>query len=91
MGTMLKRVVIDETLEMPFKFARHVGWATGTGAIQQALGPLLGKALHPFAEGRIGEVEQRGDRIDMVARDDLTDSLRAAKAPGLFRLFEYGL
>jgi hypothetical protein len=88
---MLKRVVIDETLEMPFKFARHFGWATGTGAIQQALGPLLGKALHPCAEGRMGEVEQRGDSIDMVARDDLTDSLRTAKDPGFFRLLEHGV
>jgi hypothetical protein len=62
----------------------------GTGAIQQALRPLLSKALHPFVEGRIGEVEQRGDRIDGVTCDDLTDSLHAAKDTGLFRLFEYG-
>jgi len=88
---MLKRVLIDEALEMPYKFAGHFGWATSTGAIPQALGALLGKALDPCAEGRIGKVEQRGDGIDVVARDDLTDGLRAAQDLGFLRLLEYGV
>jgi hypothetical protein len=88
---MLKRVLIDEAVEVLFQCARDFARSTGTGPISQALGPLLGKALHPFAEGRVGKVEQRGDRIDVVTCDDCTDSLRAAKDTGLFRLFEYGL
>jgi hypothetical protein len=52
---------------------------------------LTGEALYPFTEGRIGKVEQRGDGIDVVARDDLTDRLRAAKDPGFCRLLEHGL
>ena len=91
MGTMLQRVLIDEALEMPFKFTGHVGWATGPGAIQHALGTLRGKALPPGAEGRSGQVEQRGDSLDLVARDDLTDGLRAAKDPDLCGLLEHGV
>jgi hypothetical protein len=88
---MLKRILIDEALEMPFKFAGHFGWATGTRAIQQALGTLLGKALYPFAEGRIRKVKQRGNGINVVARDDLADGLCAAKDPSFLRLLEHGV
>jgi len=52
---------------------------------------LLGKALDPFAEGRIRKVEQRGDSLDVVARNDLTDGLGAAKDPGFLRLREHGV
>jgi hypothetical protein len=91
MGTMLERVLIDEAVEVLFEGAGDFARPTGTGAIQQALGTLLGKALHPFAEGRIGKVEQHGDSIDVVARDDLTDGLRAAKDPGRLGLLEHGV
>jgi hypothetical protein len=59
-------------------------------AVQQALGPLLGKALPPCAESRIGNVEGRGDGGDAVACDDCTDGLGPAKSPGLLRLREPG-
>jgi hypothetical protein len=88
---MLKRVLLDEALEMPCKCAGHLGGATGTGAIPQALGTLLGKALDPFAEGRIRKVEQRRNGMDVVARDDLADGLRAAKDPRFLRLLEHGV
>jgi hypothetical protein len=48
---MLQRVLIDEAVEVLFQDARDFTRSTSPGAIQQALGPLLGKALHPFAEG----------------------------------------
>jgi len=88
---MLQRVLIDEAVEVLFQDARDFTRSTSPGAIQQALGPLLGKALHPFAEGRIGKVEQRGDGLDVVARHDLTDRLRAAKDPGFLRLLEHSV
>jgi len=88
---MLQWVLIDEALEMPFKCASHFGWATSTGAIQQALGTLLGQALAPLAEGRMRKVEQRGNGIDVVARDDLADGWRAAQDPRFLRLFEHGV
>ena len=88
---MLKRVLIDEAVEGLCEGACDFARPPGSGAIQQALGPLLGKALHPLTEGRMGKVEQCGDRMDVVARDDLTDGLCTAKDPGLLGLLEHGV
>jgi hypothetical protein len=88
---MLEWVLIDEALEMPCKCTRHWGGATSTGALQQALGTVLGKALDPWAEGRIRHVEQRGTGLEVVARDDLADGLRAAKDPRVLRRFAHGV
>ena len=78
---MLQGVLVDEAIEVLCQLARDFGWSLGARAIQQALGSLLRKALHPFSEGGIGHVEGRGDGVDMVAGHDLTDGLRTAKAP----------
>jgi hypothetical protein len=67
---MLEGVLIDEAVEGLCEFTRHFGWATRAWAIPQALGPLLGKALHPCAEGGIGQMESRGDSVNMVPCPD---------------------
>jgi hypothetical protein len=90
-GAVCKRVLIDEAVERLFECAGHFAGASGTRVIQQALWPLMGKALHPLSQGGIGKVEGRGDGVDVVPRDDLTDGLRTAKDTGLLSLFEYGL
>lgn len=68
-----------------------IRWATGARAIPQARCPLLHKALHPFAQGRIHKVERLGDGCDIVARHHRMDGLRTAKDAGLLDLFKYGL
>jgi hypothetical protein len=83
--------LIDQAIEVLFEFTRHFGWAARARAIQQALRPLLGKALHPFAEGRIRKVQGCGDGADVVASDDLPDGLRTAKDAGLLGLLEHGI
>ena len=83
---MLEGVLIDEAIEVLFECAGHFGRSPGTRAIQQALRPLLRKALHPFSACGIGHVEGRGDGVDMVAGHDLTDGLRTAKDPSLLGL-----
>jgi len=88
---LLEGVLINQAIEVLFQLAGDFAGSTGPWTIQQALGALLGKALHPFTEGRIGKVEQRGDGIDVVARNDLTDGLRAAKDSGCLRLLEHGV
>jgi hypothetical protein len=88
---VLQGVLIDEAIEVLFQFARHFGRSPGAGAIQQALGPLLRKALHPFAEGGIGQMERLGDGVDMVAGHDLPDRLRTAKDPRFLGLLEQGI
>jgi hypothetical protein len=56
-------VLIGETIEMLFQLTRHFGWATGARAVDEALRTCMGKAMHPFAEGRIGKREGVGDRL----------------------------
>jgi hypothetical protein len=88
---MLEGVLIDQAIEVLFQLARDFGRSTGARSIQQALGPLLRKALHPFSECGIGQVEGRGDGVDMVACHDLTDGLRPAKDASLLGLLQDGL
>jgi hypothetical protein len=90
-GAVLKGVFIDEAVEMLVQGAGHFAWAPGARAIQQALGPLMRKALHPFSERGIGQMESLGDGVNMLACHNLTDGLRPAKDPDLFRLLQYGL
>jgi hypothetical protein len=64
---VLKGLLIDKAVEMLFEGAGHFAWSPGTRSIQQTLWPLLRKALHPFSESGIGQVEGRGDGVDMMA------------------------
>jgi hypothetical protein len=86
---VLEGVFVNEAIEVLFELARDFGWSTGGRSIQQALGPLLRKALHPFTQGRIRQVEGRGDGRDMVTRDHRTDSLGTAKDTRLLGLLEH--
>jgi len=88
---MLQGVLVDEAIKVLFQLARDCGRSPGARAITQALGPLLRKALHPFAEGGIGHMERLGDGVDMVACHDLTDRLRTAKDPRFLGLLEHGV
>jgi hypothetical protein len=88
---VLEGILIHEAVEVLFECTGHFARAPGTRAIQQALWPLLRKALHPFSERGIGQVEGLGDGVDMVACHDLTDGLRTAKDAGLRGLFQDGL
>jgi hypothetical protein len=88
---MGQRVVIDEAVEMLFERTGHCARTTRAWAIEQSLRSLLGTALDPLSQGRIGKVEGLRDGRDVLARDHLTDGLRPAKDPGLLGLFEYGL
>src|SRR6266571_5731905 len=88
-GALLQRVLIDEAIEVLFQFAGHLGWSTGAGTIEQALGALVGKAIDPLAEGRVGKREWSGDGLQARTFDDFTDRLSATEDPGLFRLFQH--
>lgn len=83
---MLQGVFVDEAIEVLLQLACDFGGTTGARSIPQALGPLLRKALHPFPQGRIGQVEGRGDGGDMVTRNHRTDSLGTAKDTRLLGL-----
>jgi hypothetical protein len=90
-GAVRQGVFVDETIEVLLQLARDLGGATGAWTIPQALGPLLRKALHPFPQGRIRQVEGRGDSRDMMPHNHRTDSLGTAKDPRLLGLLEHGV
>jgi hypothetical protein len=88
---VLERVLVDETIEMVRQGLRHFRRAAGAGTIHQTLDPVLGKAMDPFAQRRIGQVKRIGDRLEALPCHDGTDRLGTAEDPGLFRLLQYGI
>jgi hypothetical protein len=89
-GAVLQGVLIDEAIEVLFECAGDFAWAPRARAIQQPLGPLIGKALHPFAQGRIRQVEGGGDGGDVVTGDHRMDGLCTAKDTRRLGLLEQG-
>jgi hypothetical protein len=89
-GAMLQGVLIDEAIEVLFECAGDFAWATRARAIQQPLGPLIGKALHPFAQGRIRQTEGGRDGGDVLTRDHRMDGECTAKDTRLLGLLEHG-
>jgi hypothetical protein len=88
---VLQGVFVDEAMEVLLQRACDFGWSTAARTIPQALVALLRKALHPFPQGRIRQVEGRGDSRDMVTRHYRTDRLGTAKDPRLLGLLEQGV
>jgi hypothetical protein len=80
--------LVDKTVEVLFESTRDFARATGTWAVSQALRSLLGKALHPFAQGGVGKVERRRDGIDVRASNDFTHRLRTTKNARFFGLLQ---
>ena len=84
---MLQGVLLDQTMEVLFQFACHFGRSTRARAIHQAVHPLVGKAVDPFAEGGVGKVQRVGDRLETLPFDDVAHGLGTAEDPSFFRLF----
>jgi len=90
-GAVLQGGLVDQVIEVACEGAGHFGGASGAGAIDEALHPLVGKAMAPFPQSRIRKVERVRDRLQALAFDDLAHGLCPTEAPGFFRLFEKGL
>jgi hypothetical protein len=88
---VLQGVLLNAALEVLCQFTGEFGRSPRARAIPQALRPLLRKALHPLAEGGIGQVERLGDSVDLVPCHHLTDGLRPAKAPCFLSLLAQGV
>jgi hypothetical protein len=86
-GAVLQGVLIDEAIEMVFQRAGDFGRSTGARTIHQTPGALVGKAMHPFPQGRIGKLERVGDGLEALAFDDVTYGLGTAEDTGFFGLF----
>jgi len=83
--------LIDQAIEVLFQLARDFGRSPGARAIYQTLRAVAGKAVDPFAQGRIGKVQRVGDGLEALASDDGTHGLGTAEDPHLFRLFQEGI
>jgi hypothetical protein len=90
-GAGLQRGVSDEAMEVLFECAGALAWAPRARALQQPLGPLIGKALHPCAQGRIRQVEGGGDGGDVLTCDHRMDGLCTAKDTRRLGLLEHGV
>ena len=90
-GAVLERVLVDQAIEVLRQRTGHCGRATGAGAIHQALDPLVGEAMDPLAQRRIGKVQGVGDGLEAVAFDDVAHGLSTAEHTGLLGLLEEGL
>jgi hypothetical protein len=90
-GAVLERVFVDESIKVVCQLAGHFGWATGAGAIHQALDPLVGEAMDPLAQRRIGKVQRVGYRLETVPLDDLAHGLGTAEDARFLRLLEEGI
>lgn len=88
---MLQRVVIDKAVAVRCACARDVARPSSTRTIHETGRALVGKALHPCAEGSVGNVEGRRDGVDLVASNDRPYGLRPAKDPRLRGLLQAGL
>jgi hypothetical protein len=88
---VLERVWVDKTLEVVRQGAGHLGWATGAGAVSEALDPVGGKALDPFAPCGLGKVEGVGDGLEALPFDDLAHGLGTTEDTRFLGLFEKGL
>jgi hypothetical protein len=90
-GAVLERVLVDELIKMVCQLTGHCGWATGAGAIHQALDSLVGEAMDPLAQRRIGKVQRVGHRLETVPLDDLAHGLGTAEDTGFLGLLEEGI
>jgi hypothetical protein len=88
---MCEGVLIDETVKLGFQRAGHFDRSSATGAVQEAAGAFASKALHPFSQGGVGEMEEVRDGCDGLSGDDLTDGLRAATDAGFLGVLQKGI
>jgi hypothetical protein len=81
----------DEAVKMLGECARDLAHSPRTRPLHQAGHAVVCNALPPCAEGRVGTVEGRRDRVDVVARAHRTDGWCPTKDAGLLGLLQHGL
>ena len=88
---MLKRVLINETIEVLLQLARDFARCPWPGTIEQTRRAFLVKAVHPLSHRRIGKVEAVRDLLHSSPFDDFANRLSTPKDPGFFGLFDEGI
>jgi hypothetical protein len=90
-STVCQRVLIDEAIAGLFQRARARGRSPRAWAVNEALRPLVGKAIAPLAHRGIGKVPGVRDRLEALAFDDCTHGLSPAEDARRFGLFQAGV
>jgi hypothetical protein len=85
---MLERVLVDKTIEVLRQRTGYFGRATRAGAIGEPLDPLMGKAMDPFTQRRIGKVQRVRDRLEALPFHDVAHGLGAPEHADLLGLFQ---
>jgi hypothetical protein len=83
---MLQGVLIDQAIAMGFQLAGDFGRSPGAWAIDQTLGALVGKAIHPFPQGRIRKLKRVRDGLQPLPFHDVAHGLGTAEDAGFFGL-----
>ena len=81
---MLKRVLIDEALEVLFQRARDFRRSPRAWAVDEAWWALVGKAMDPLAQRGIGKRQCVGDGLEALAFDHFAHGLGTAEARPLW-------
>ena len=76
---MRERVLIDEAAQMGFEFTGHFRWPATAGSVHEALCAFSRKALHPFTQSGVREMEGLTDGLDGLSRCHFAHGLSAAK------------
>jgi hypothetical protein len=87
-GAVLKRVLIDEALEVLFQLARDFRGSPRTWAVDEAWRALVGKAMDPLAQSGISKRQCVGDGLEALAFDNFAHGLGTAEDPSLLGLFQ---
>jgi hypothetical protein len=88
---MLEGVFIDEAMQMLFQLARDFRRSSRAWTIDQAVDPLAGKTMDPFAQGGIGKGEGVRDGLQTLPLHDVAHGLGTAEDAGFFGLLDEGI
>ena len=88
---MREGVLIDQVVEMGFKFTGHFGWPAAAGSVHEVLCAFVGKALHLFTQSGVGEMKGLADSFDALPGCHFTYGLSAAKNARFFGLLHEGI
>ena len=88
---MLEGVLVHEAIAVLFQLAGHFCGSPRAGAIHKTLCALIGQAIDPLTQRRIGKLERVGDALEALAFDDVAYGLGTAEDARLFGLFHEGI
>ena len=88
---MMEGVFVHKAIKVLGQCTGDFRGSTGAGTIHEPLDPLVREAMDPLAQGRIGQVQRVGHRLEALAFDDLAYGLGTTEDPGFLGLLEIAI